>query len=77
MKTLMYAACFVAVAGAVHAANDFMPPPGLYRVDTDKLMTSPGGTPLSVHTRENAASPATAASTAVHQAFSSTRAKAP
>lgn len=55
MKKLMCAATLIAVAGVAHAANDFTPPPGLYRVDTDNTMTSGGGNPVSVQTRESGA----------------------
>lgn len=55
MSKPTYAAALIAIAGAVHAANDFTPPPGLYRVDTDNTMTSGGGNPVSVQMRESGA----------------------
>lgn len=73
MKKLMYAACLMAAAGVAHAANDFTPPPGLYRVDTDNTSTSTGGTPVSVQTRENGATGAVTHTGSVDGGASSTR----
>ncbi|MBV7534166.1 hypothetical protein KW842_00150 [Duganella sp. sic0402] len=71
-KTI-YAACLLAVAGAVNAADDFMPPPGLYRVDTDSQMNTAGGTPVSVQTRENGATGGITRSGSVNGGPSSTQ----
>jgi hypothetical protein len=48
-------ACALGVAAVAHAADDYAPPPGLYRVDTDNMMSKPGGTPLTMQARENGA----------------------
>jgi hypothetical protein len=55
MNFTLIALSALAVAGVANAADDYAPPPGLYRVDTDSTMSKPGGTLLTVQTNENGA----------------------
>ncbi len=72
-RLLACALGFAAVAGVAHAADEYAPPPGLYRVDTDNLMGKPGGTPLTMQTRENGATGGVTRSGSVNGAAAKTR----
>ena len=73
MNFTLIALAALAVAGVANAADDYAPPPGLYRVDTDNMMSKPDRTPLTVQTRENGASGGVTRSGSVNGAAATTR----